>query len=203
MRAPDGVGHWADAVSIACNPSLWGGGFVAFLALRFGASGGGRWLAAALGFAFVGAIPVALLFVLRAMGRLRDVEMGVRAERSLVYAACAVSYAVGAMLLSLAGAAWPGWGVVAAHVPATLVLMALNRRSKVSIHAAGLGGILAAGLLVFGAAAWPLALVLGAGAWGRWAAGAHTPGELVLGAGVGLLVTGTGLVLVRYLVGAA
>ncbi len=203
MRTRDGRGRVADVVSLACNPSLWGGAFVAFLALRLGAPGPARWLAAGLGFAFVGAIPVAQLFVLRALGRLRDVEMAVRAERGLVYAASGASYALGAALLLLVRAPWPVWGLVAAHLPATLVLALLNHRSKVNIHAAGLGGIVAAGLILFGAGAWPLALVLLAGAWGRWAAGAHTPGELAAGASVGMVATGLGLIVVRWLAGAA
>ena len=203
MRARDGLGRIADAVSLACNPSLWGGGFVAFLALRLGAPGTMRGLAAAIGFAFVGAIPVGLLFVLRALGRLRDVQMAIRAERGLVYAACAVSYGIGAALLLAIGVPWPVWGVVAAHIPATLVLAVTNRWSMVRLHAAVLGGIVAAGWILFGGAAWPLALVLLAGGWGRWAAGAHTPGELATGAGVGVVGTGLGLIVVRWLAGAA
>jgi len=190
----------ARAVSLVFNPSLWAGGFVVYLALRFEPAGAGRWIVAALGAAFVGGIPIALLFVLKAAGRLRDVEMRERTERGTVYAACAASYAAGALLLAGIGAEWPVWGVVAVHTPTALVLAALNRRWKVSIHAAGLAGIVAAAAILFGAAAWPLAIILAAGAWARWAAGAHSVGELAGGTLTGALFTSVGLAAVRLLV---
>jgi hypothetical protein len=191
----------ADAVSLAFNPSVWSGGFVACLAAVFCPPGAGRWVAGALGFGFVGLVPVGLLFVLRALGRLSDVEMRIRSEREVVYLACAVSFAVGAVALRAVGAAWPVWGLVALHVPYALVLAAVNRRWKVSIHTAGLAGVFAAGLVLFGVRAWPLAAALLVGGWARWAAGAHSLGQLAAGAAIGFVLTGGGLLLLRLLVG--
>jgi len=191
----------AAAVSLVLNPSMWGGGFVAVLAAVFVPPGLVRWIAAALGLVFVAAVPVGLLFALKALGQLSDVEMRVRSERDVVYLWCAVSYGVGAVLLRLVGAAWQVWGLVALHVPYALVIAAVNRRWKVSIHTAGLGGVLAAGLVFFGMRASPLAAALLVGGWARWAAGAHTPGELAAGAAIGFVLTGGGLELLRLLAG--
>jgi hypothetical protein len=187
-------------VSIALNPSLWSGAFVAFLALRLEPPGVGRWVAAMLSFAAVAAVPVGLLFLLKALGRLDDVEMRDRSQRGVVYLACAGSYAVGAAALVAIGSSWPVWGVVVVQAPAALALAAVNRRWKASIHAAGLAGILAAALVLFGLQALVLAPLPIAGAWARWAAGAHRGVELALGGAIGFGLTWGGLCALRLLV---
>lgn len=189
----------ADLVSIALNPSAWGGLFVAFLALHFEPPGAERWVAAVLGFAVVAAVPVGLLFLLKAVGRLRDVEMRDRTQRGVVYLACAGSYAVGAATLAAIGSSWPVWGLVAVQTPEALALAWVNRRWKVSIHSAGLAGVLAAALVLFGDKALVLAPLLFAGAGARWAAGAHRWVELALGAVIGFSLTWGGLCALRWL----
>ena len=120
-----------------------------------------------------------------------------RSEREIVYLACAGSYVLGAISLYSIGTAWPVWGLVALHVPYALVLAAANRRWKVSIHTVGLAGVFAAALVLFGIRALPLIGILVLGGWARWAARAHTLGELVGGATIGFLLTGCGLHLLR------
>ena len=191
----------ADAASLALNPSVWGGAFVVFLALRLEPRGWARWVAALLGFAAVAVAPVGLLFLLKAWGRLDDVEMRSRSQRRVVYLACAGSYVAGAAALLAVRSSWPVWGVVAVQAPAALVLAAANRRWKVSIHAAGLAGIAAAALVLFGTAGLALVPLPIAGAWARWAAGAHGRSDLVLGAVIGFSVTWGGLLVLRLLVG--
>lgn len=193
MTAHADLAGSAKVVSLMANPSLWAGGFVVFLALYFEPSNLGRLGAASVGFASLSAVPIALLFVFKRAGLLSDIEMTKRPERGIVYGAAIGSYTIGALLLFLADAPWPVWGIVAVHVPASLILAVLNRWWKVSIHSAGLAGILAAALMLFGAAAWPLAFVVVIGAWARWAAGAHTVAELAMGAIVGATLTATGL----------
>jgi hypothetical protein len=189
----------AAVVSLGLNPSLWGGGLVAALAARFEPPGPIRWVAAALGFVTVAVLPIFLLFALKAAGYLSDVEMRRQDERGLVYAWCAAGYAAGALGLQALGVTWPVWGVVALHAPYALALAALNRYVKVSIHAAGLAGVATAGVVFFGSCAWPLLSLPAAGAWARWSARAHTPGELMIGAAVGATLTGGGLTLLRCL----
>lgn len=183
----------ADGVSLALNPSLWGGAFVAFLALRFEPAGVGRWGAAVVGFLSVAVVPLATLFAMRAKGWLSDVEMRDRSERGSVYLACAASYIFGALLLFRMEATWPVWGLVALHAPEALVLAALNQRWKVSIHTTGLAGLTAAGLVLFGTPAVPLVVAPATGAWARWTARAHTVAQLSWGAAIGFVLTGGGL----------
>jgi hypothetical protein len=189
----------ATRVSLALNPSVWDGAFAAFLALRFAPSPRAAAAYAGLAFLSVAAVPVGLLFVLRAAGRLSDVEMRDRGQRRLVYLACSASYAAGGAALWALGAPWPVWGIVVLHVPIALVLAALNGLWKVSIHTAGLAGLAAAGLVLFGMPAVPLAALPLLGGWARWEAGAHTAAELVLGAVVGFVTTGAGMAALQHL----
>lgn len=189
-------------VSLILNPSLWTGGFLVFLAARIEPVGTKQWLVAGLGLTFTGLVPIAILFALKSKGLLSDIEMSVRTERDVVYKTCAGSYALGAAALYSVRAAWPIWGLVALHVPYSLVLAWLNRSLKVSIHTTGIAGVLAAALVLFGFGAWPLTAVLVAAAWGRWAAGAHTLAELASGAAIGFVLTGGGLALLQRVLAA-
>lgn len=180
-------------VSFALNPSLWVGGFVVFSAVAFEPAGLGRWTAAGIGFASVALIPIAAVFKLKALGRISDVEMSKRSERAVVYLTCAVSYAIGGLGLFMAGASWRLWGLVSLHVPYALLMALLNRRWKVSIHTAGLAGMWAAALVFFGMNALPIGVLVAVAGWGRWAASAHSPGELAGGAAFGFALTAAGL----------
>ncbi len=188
-------------VSFVLNPSLWVGGLLVFAAIAFEPAGFTRWMAAAVSFVFVTAVPIATLFALKALDYVSDVEMSKRSERELVYLACTVSYAVGGLWLFLAGASWPLWGLVGLHVPYAILLTALNRKWKVSIHTAGMAGMWAAALVLFGMGALPLGLAVAVAGWGRWAAGAHSPGELAGGAVFGFALTASGLYALELVAG--
>lgn len=190
----------AAVASLALNPSVWGGGFLVFLALRFEPPGVQRWIVTAIAVVFVAVVPIGLLFVLKSYGYLSDIEMRNRSERQTVYLVCAGSYAIGAFSLVRFNASWPVWGLVGLHAPYALVLAAANRRWKVSVHTVGLAGVFAAALVLFGIRALPLLAVPLLGGWARWAARAHTLGELVGGALIGFVLTGGGLYLLRFLV---
>jgi hypothetical protein len=192
----------ADIVSLSLNPSALTGIFFIMLAATFEPPGRRRVSMAAIAFLFATLVPLATLFLLQARGRLSDIEMRLRTERALVYLWCVASYAVGAVLLFALRSAWPLWGFMALHVPNTLLLVALNRRWKISIHATVLVGLWTAALLFYGQRAVPAGALIPLAMWGRWAAGAHTIPELIGGAALGGTVTMAGITALRNLVGA-
>jgi hypothetical protein len=187
-------------VSLLLNPSLFTGGFFIVLVRRF-ESGPRRWLVGATALVFTMLIPLGALFLLRAMGRLSDIEMRIRSERTLVYLWCAASYAIGLVLFVALGTAWPLTALMALLLPSALILTLLNQWWKVSIHTTTLTGLAALGIALFGAAALPLVVIVPLAAWARWAAGAHTPGELVTGIVLGTGAAALGLEAARALVG--
>lgn len=188
-----------DVVSLALNPSALMGAFLVVTAFTREPAAARRLPDAAIGFASATLVPIGALFLLRARGLLSDVEMRVREERERVYAISATSYAAGTAALLLLGAAWPIWGLLALHVPATAILVLINRRSKVSIHAAVIAGLCAAAVVLYGPRAAPLLILVPIAAWARWASGAHTVRELVTGALVGAIWTSAGMSALRAL----
>jgi hypothetical protein len=190
----------ADRVSLALNPSLLTGAFFVILAWKFEPTTIARFRAGGAAFIFATLVPIASLFALVAVGRLSDVEMRIRSERDVVYGVCLASYALGALLLFAIGASWPLWGFMALQVPVTAVLGLVNRRWKVSIHATAIAGLCAAGVVFFGRWAAPALLLLPLAAWGRWAAGAHSGRELIVGAALGAASASAGIALLRFLV---
>jgi hypothetical protein len=179
----------SDVVSAFLNPSVLTGVFFCLLAARREPPGASRVVHSILGVAFTAAIPVGLLFLLKALGRLSDVEMRTRSERSLDYGLCAAGYAIGAGLLWITGAPWPLWGLLALHVPNTLVLIIFNRKLKVSIHTMVLTSLSVAALMFLGGAWAPVGLLVPAAAWARWDAGNHSVKELLWGILIGGLLT--------------
>ena len=173
--------RFSDIVSLILNPSLWTAALACFLSAKYEPPGFRRIAFASLAVLVLGIIPVAQLFVLKARGRLSDVGMHVRAEREAIYRLCAAEYGAGALVLLVAGARWPLWGLLAVHVPNTLLLIPINRRMKISIHTMVLASVFAATMIVFGPGAAPLGLAVPAAAWARWDAGNHTPAELAAG----------------------
>jgi hypothetical protein len=190
-----------DMVSLVLNPSLFTGGFFLVLVHRFEPAGPRRWLVGTTAVVFTTLIPLGVLFVLQAMGRLSDIEMRVRSERTLVYLWCAASYALGLVLFVALGTAWPLTALMALLLPSALFLTLLNQWWKVSIHTTTLAGLAALGIALFGTTALPLTLVVPLAAWARWAAGAHTPGELLTGILLGAGSAALGLEAARALAG--
>jgi hypothetical protein len=193
--------HVPRIVSLLLNPSLLTGIFFMILSWRYEQAPEERLRAASIAVTFATLLPIGSLFALVKVGKLSDVEMRHRDERHTAYNVCLISYALGTVLLMAFGSSWPVWGFMALHVPNTIVLSVLNRRWKVSIHTTVIAGLCAAGIVFFGWTAVPALLLLLAAAWARWAAGAHSSRELLLGVALGAVASTTGLILLRSLVG--
>ncbi len=179
----------SDILSLALNPSILTGFFFCALAAKYESPGAERTVHAFLSVIFASLIPVGLILLLKARGKLSDIEMSIRSERDRVYLYCASGYAVGAAILLFSGASWPLWGFMALHVPNTLVLLGVNRWLKVSIHTMILTGLYAGNLMFFGAQTVWLGSIVLVAAWARWDAGNHTLSELICGAVIGGLLT--------------
>ena len=173
--------RFSDLLSLILNPSVWTAVLACFFAVRYEPQGVRRIAFAVFAVLILAVIPVGQLFLLKAKGRLSDLEMHVRTEREAVYRLLAAEYGAGALALFAAGARWPLWGLLAVHVPNTLLLVLINRRLKISIHTMVLTCALAAAMVFFGPGVAPLGLAVLAAAWARWDAGNHTPAELAAG----------------------
>jgi hypothetical protein len=190
----------AQAVTVMTNPSFLSGFFFIALAMSF-VSVGSRLMVALVGAGFASILPILTVIALRNAGLVTDLALRERAERPVVYAACALVYAAGAAILITIGAPWQVWGVMVLHLPMMAVLSVLTPRAKISIHTTGVAALWSASLILWGPVALPLGVVLPLAAWARWAVGAHTRHELATGALLGLVSTGAGLLLLGTFVG--
>jgi hypothetical protein len=188
-----------DVVSLLLNPAALTGGFLVVLVRAFEPAGGRQWLVGGGAVLFTTLLPLGLLFVLKAKGQLSDIEMRVRTERTRVYLWCAGSYALGLAVVLALHAAWQLTALLALLLPTALILTVLNRWWKVSIHTSTLAGLATLGVALFGPGALWFALVVPLAGWARWAAGAHTTGEVFSGIALGSSSAVAGLALAHAL----
>lgn len=176
----------ATAVSLALAPQLYGG-FASCLVWLHKAVGGAEALASLLLSQTV--LPVAWVLADAARGKV-DIFVTDRSARLKYYALTLASYALG-----VAWAVARGWGVYlplyAAYAAVVTALAVVNElaRWKISAHAAGIASPTT--VLALLASPWCalLYLLLIPVAWARLELKAHTPGQLVAGAAVGVMMT--------------
>ncbi len=172
-------------LSLLLNPSVMTGLFFTLLAVKFEPPGPSQVFSAVISVIFTSLVPVGMLLVLKASGKLSDVEMSIRSERDCVYWFCTAGYGLGVGLLLLSGASWPLWGLLAWHIPNTLVLIVFNRWLKVSVHTMVLTSLYMGALMFLGTQTAPTGVLVLAAAWARWDAGNHSIAELMLGMLIG------------------
>ena len=147
------------------------------------------WQSFLIGVIFVAIGPVLPLTFMVALGRVSfDVED--RRDRPLLYLAAVIIYVVGAVL------AWFYLNrcmavIAAAYAGVTSAIALVSLFKKASAHSAGVAGPVTALIWVYGVIAMPLLLLVVVVGWSRWRLGLHTPGELVGGAVIAVIVTAT------------
>jgi membrane-associated phospholipid phosphatase len=127
------------------------------------------------------ALPIFIIIVLRLLHKIDDIHVSLRKQRTVPFICAIVSYALGAALLSLR----PDGAILATllfgYASTTLIVMLINFRWKISVHATGLGGPLAAITLLLGWIVLPLFLLIPVVGWARVYLKAHTLAQVVAG----------------------
>lgn len=145
-------------------------------------------LATALLFGVVG--PILLVAALRLFKIVSDIHIGRQNQRTLPFLMCIFSFAAGTLVM------WYifGWNILAAllgcYTVNTLLVMLINLKWKISVHATGLGGPIAAFCLAVSWAVLPVMLALLAlVCWARLYLRAHSLGQVLAGSVLGFSVT--------------
>jgi membrane-associated phospholipid phosphatase len=113
-----------------------------------------------------------------------------RERRIVPFLLCLVSTVAGLVIMLLGGAPQEVIALAWSMIATLLVVLAITRWWKVSVHATVAGGAVATVVLLYGP--WYLLLVLGVAlvAWSRVMVGDHTAAQVVVGALLGPTVGG-------------
>lgn len=134
--------------------------------------------------------PILLVAILRLFNLIGDIHIRRQNQRTLPFLLCITSFAVGTLVMWFLF----GWHVLTAllacYAMNTLFVMLINFKWKISVHATGLGGPIAAFCLVFSWTILPAMLALLAlVCWARVYLRAHSIGQVLAGSCLGFALT--------------
>jgi membrane-associated phospholipid phosphatase len=138
---------------------------------------------------FCAALPLYALLTLKRAGRIGNVNIDDRRQRTVPFLLGAASYGVGFFVLRTFHAPLVVQGLMFAYAVNTLGTVVITKFWKISAHAMGVAGPLAALFVQFGAWTLPLFLLLPLVSWSRVFMKKHTVGQVVVGSIVGFVAT--------------
>lgn len=143
-----------------------------------------------LAFLFGTAGPILLIVLLKAFNLIGDIHIARQSQRTLPFLLCIVSFTLGTLVMRH----FYGWHLLTVllgcYAVNTLIVMLINFKWKISVHATGLGGPMAAFCMAIGWAILPGMLVLLAVVcWARIYLKAHSLGQVLAGSGLGFAFT--------------
>jgi membrane-associated phospholipid phosphatase len=151
--------------------------------------------------AFGAILPVVIVVILHLLKKVSDVHIADRRQRTLPFLLSISCFATGTLLLWLCNGS--GWltAILACYTVNTLVVMIINFWWKISVHATGVGGPIAAFALIIGMSVLaPLIGLVCLIAWARVYLRAHTLGQVLAGSLLGFSFTMFQLLFVFHLV---
>jgi hypothetical protein len=154
-----------------------------------------RWLVPSLLFGSL--LPVLYLGYQVHRRRLSDIHIRVRAQRPIPLLVGLSSVLVGLTLLVILGASRELLAVIGAMAAGLVVALLTSLIWKLSVHTGAVAGTVVVLALIFGPAAFVLALLAGAVAWARVEVGDHTPAQVIVGGAIGTIVAGIVFPLLR------
>lgn len=154
-----------------------------------------RWAAIALVFDVL--IPMAYVVRQVRRQRLTDHHIRIRSQRRVPMVVAIISMVAGFALMAWLGAPRELMAVLIAGIVGLIIALAITLAWKISIHAAVLTSASTVVVIVFGPQYLPLFGLLGLVAWSQVHLIAHTPVQVLAGAGVGASVAASVFTLLR------
>lgn len=145
--------------------------------------------------------PTAFVLYLHAKNHITDVHIPIRQQRNVPFLVTIFFYALATLLVALIGDIGALLAVLFCNTLVAIIMALINLAWKISAHATGVGGPLAALTFVYGWAIWPLFLLLPLVGWSRIKLKAHTPAQVIAGSLFGFLFTYLLLMLVFHPLG--
>jgi len=190
--APDegAFGSWdrllAQIISQVCSPPILGAGAVIVAAFHEGTRRAALWTVAYILAAVL--VPSYYIFRLLREGRVSDMEIQIREQRStpMVFSALALGVAAGLLRLGQAPKVFVVLGAL--NCALSVVLMLVTLRWKISVHSAVAGAVAVGAWVLFGT---PVPLIVGVPVvwWSRWRLHRHTWMQAMIGSAVGVALS--------------
>lgn len=182
---PERIAH---AISMVFLPPLVAVATFSVVSIHLAGSSLDALLYAVVASVFVAILPVGYIaWLIRREVIHGGIDLEMRQERQAPYLLAAASSGVGDAALWVVGA--PGSMLLLASLygASAIVMAVINRRWKISAHAAGAGIGVGAMVSSFGTAALPLAILLPAVCWARVRIDMHSRAQVIAGATLGTL----------------
>ena len=183
---------WTDLariISTVFNPFLTSLALFVILAGTRSHSTADFWLLLANSVLFTSIVPMLFVFWLYATDRISDLDMSIREERERVFVAFVVCFALGTVDLWLIGAPRIMTAAMAGYGLSALVVQWITRYWKISTHALGITASLVALWAIFGSRPLPFFILIPLVCWARVYLRAHTPAQVIAGAGLAAVST--------------
>ena len=133
--------------------------------------------------------PLVLVYILSKRGIIPDYYASERETRTIPFFAAALSYLLGALVLSSLAAPVIIVALMLCYGVNTFVMMLINLKWKISIHASGITGPATFLFYTFGMIAIPFFLLVLPVGWARLRLRAHTPAQILAGALLTIAIT--------------
>jgi membrane-associated phospholipid phosphatase len=183
---------WSDLARIfstVCNPFLTSLALFVFLAGLRSRTSTDFWVLLFNSAFFTSIGPMLFVFWLYATDRISDLDMSNRVERERVFLAFVLFYLLGTVDLWLIRAPAIMTASMAAYAASALVVQWITRYWKISTHALGITAPLIALWVILGTRPLPFFILIPIVCWARVYLRAHTPMQVIAGAGLAVIST--------------
>ncbi len=134
-------------------------------------------------------VPIALFVILKRNGKLADMDASIKEERTFPFILSTVFYTAGLLILVLINANIISTAFWFCYISNTILVILINKYWKISIHAIGSSGPVAALTFVLGPAALVGLVIPSVVGWSRVKLKCHDVYQVTAGASMGFLST--------------
>ncbi len=179
---------WTDVARIfstICNPFLTALSLFVILAYQTTATPLAFWLQVLQSTLFTSIAPMLAIFWMYATGRISDLDMSIREERSKVFGIFVVFYVLGTIELYVTHAPKIVIATMAGYALSSVLVQAITQYWKISTHALGVTAPIVVLIAVFSWLPLPLLILIPVVGWARVYLHAHTILQVIAGTVLG------------------
>lgn len=134
-------------------------------------------------------LPIIVFFYLKKQGKIFDIDATIKEERTTPFIIGIILYSIGLIIMLLVKVNIFTIFFWFTYITNTIILININRYWKISVHALGVSGPLAALTYILGWVGFSFVWLLLLVGWARIKLKVHTPAQVLAGSLLGFLLT--------------